>query len=89
MSINGFSSLEIIMGSTKYLSCALANDSGISHMLSTNYCYLIKLFGPKDSNKFTPLSKKLITISSNEYNSKKVSAIPVKKVINEIDLLLK
>ena len=42
------------MASTKFLKFAIANDSGVSHMLSTNECPLVKLFGPKDSDKFTP-----------------------------------
>ena len=29
-------------------------------MLSTNYCPLVKLFGPKDSDKFTPISPEII-----------------------------
>ena len=41
------------MATTKYLQLAISNDSGVSHMLSTGYCPLIKLFGPKDSTKFT------------------------------------
>jgi len=45
-----FSNIEIIMTSTKYLKFAIANDSGVSHMLSTNECPLVKLFGPKDSD---------------------------------------
>ena len=77
------------MGSTKFLNCAITNDSGISHMLSTKYCPLIKLFGPKDSNKFTPQNNSLIAISSNEYNSKDVGQIPVDRVISEINKVLR
>ena len=87
--IKEYSSIEIVMASTKFLSCALANDSGVSHMLSTNYCFLVKLFGPKDSNKFTPNNKYLKAISSNKYNSNEVSLISVDKVISEMVNLLK
>ena len=73
------------MGSTKFLTCALANDSGISHMLSTKYCPLIKLFGPKDSNKFTPEHFNLKSISSSQFNSSDVKVIPVEKVIKVIE----
>ena len=52
-SLDSFNNIEIIMASTKFLKFAISNDSGVSHMLSTNYCPLIKLFGPKDSVKFT------------------------------------
>ena len=87
--IKGYSNIEIVMGSTKFLNCAITNDSGISHMLSTKYCPLIKLFGPKDSNKFTPQNNSLIAISSNEYNSKDVGQIPVDRVISEINKVLR
>ena len=87
--IKGSSNIEIVMGSTKFLSCAIANDSGVSHMLSTNHCFLVKLFGPKNSKKFTPKSKFLKTISSKEYNSEDVSTIPLDRVILEINNLLK
>ena len=83
--LNSFSNIEIIMTSTKFLKFAISNDSGVSHMLSTNYCPLIKLFGPKDSKKFTPNLKNLITVSSSEVNSEKIEDISVKRVISAIE----
>lgn len=83
--IKEFSGPEVVMCCTKFLSCALTNDSGISHMLSTNYCPLIKLFGPKDSDKFTPVRNNIITISSKEFGSTNVSAIPIDYVIKKIN----
>ena len=78
-----FSNIEVSMASTKFLSCALANDSGISHILSTKYCPLIKLFGNKDPNKFTPLNEKLVTICANNFGSNDVSQIPSYFVIDK------
>ena len=72
------------MASTKFLSCALTNDSGVSHMLSTNLCPILKLFGPKDSNKFTPMSNKIHTISAKECGSNKIEEINPKIVINKM-----
>ena len=85
--INEFSGTEIVMATTKFLSCALTNDSGISHMLSTNYCPVVKLFGPKDANKFTPVSDKILTISSKEFGSKKLEDITIEHVIKKINEL--
>ena len=84
-SLDSFNNIEIIMASTKFLKFAISNDSGVSHMLSTNYCPLIKLFGPKDSKKFTPNLKNLITVSSSELNSEKIEDISVKRVITAIE----
>ena len=85
--LKNFHNIEIIMTSTKFLKFALSNDSGVSHMLSTNHCPLIKLFGPKDSKKFTPKMNKLITIGADEINSNKIEDIKVSKVLEVIDSL--
>ena len=85
---NKFSSFEIIMATTKYLSCALTNDSGISHILSTKHCPLIKLFGKKDPKKFTPIDKQIITISADEFNSNDICDINEKFVIDKIGKLV-
>ena len=83
-----FSGPEVVMATTKFLSCALTNDSGVSHMLSTNYCPIIKLFGPKDSDKFTLVSKSIHTISSKEYGSNNIEEIQTETVINKMNNLL-
>ena len=84
-SLDSFNNIEIIMASTKFLKFAISNDSGVSHMLSTNYCPLLKLFGPKDSVKFTPKLKNLITVSSSELNSDKIEDISISRVIKAIE----
>ena len=86
--ITGYQNIEIIMATTKYLKLAISNDSGVSHMLSTGYCPLIKLFGPKDSKKFTPENPNILSISSSDFNSKNINNIPVSRVIEEIDKVL-
>ena len=83
-----FSGPEVVMATTKFLSCALTNDSGVSHMLSTNYCPIIKLFGPKDSDKFTLVSKSIHIISSKEYGSNNIEEIQTEIVINKMNNLL-
>ena len=86
--ITRYQNIEIIMATTKYLQLAISNDSGVSHMLSTGYCPLIKLFGPKDSAKFTPENPNLFSISSSDFNSKNINKIPVSRVINEMEKVL-
>ena len=87
--IDNFSGAEIVMASTKFLSCVLTNDSGTSHMLSTNYCPVFKLFGPKNPNKFTPNKNNLYTISSQEFDSFNIEDIEQGYVINKIKNFLK
>ena len=86
--IKDFSGPEIVMASTKFLICSLSNDSGVSHMLSTNYCSLLKLFGQRNPEKFTPRSSIIKTISSKEYGSNDINSIPVKYVIETIEKLI-
>ena len=86
--ITGYQNIEIIIATTKYLQLAISNDSGVSHMLSAGYCPLIKLFGPKDSRKFTPENQNLFSISSSNFNSKNINKIPVSRVIEEIEKVL-
>ncbi|MFL2510315.1 MAG: glycosyltransferase family 9 protein [Alphaproteobacteria bacterium] len=87
--ISNFSNIETIIASTKYLKFALCNDSGVSHMLSTSYCPLIKLFGPKESLKFTPSNINIHTISASIFNNNnKIDSIPVEYVIDTINKLL-
>ena len=67
------------------LTCALANDSGAGHMLSTNYCPLVKLFSRHDIHKFTPATNKLTAVSAQEFGSTKISAISTDYVIKKIE----
>ena len=86
--IFGFSGPEIVMASTKYLKCALTNDSGISHMLSTNQCPIIKLFGPKNANKFSPKNNKIINISSTDFGNNDIKSIKKEYVINKMQKII-
>jgi ADP-heptose:LPS heptosyltransferase len=83
--IQDFSGYEVVIGSTNFLTCALANDSGAGHMLSTNYCPLIKLFAYHDISKFTPDSNKIKAVSAKEFGSTNMSAISTDYVIKKIE----
>ena len=76
------------MACTNYMKCSLSNDSGVSHMLSTNMSPLIKLFGEKNPIKFTPPNTLIKTISAKSFNSNDINNIPVDYVINKIKDLL-
>ncbi len=83
--IKDFSGYEVVIASTNFLTCALTNDSGAGHMLSTNYCPLIKLFGHKDSDKFTQVANNIAAISAKEFGSTDISAISTDYVINKME----
>tara|TARA_Y100000590_G_C15689471_1_gene1002892 strand:+ start:711 stop:1706 length:996 start_codon:yes stop_codon:yes gene_type:complete len=86
--IINFSGPEVVIASTKFLSCALSNDSGVSHMLSTNLCPLVKLFGPKNPYKFTPKNYNIHTISSQSFGNDNINLIKSELVIKKINEIL-
>ena len=57
-------------------------------MLSTNYCPLIKLFGHKDSDKFTRVTNNITAISAKEFGSTDISAISTDYVIKKIEEII-
>ena len=84
-----FNSPQVVMASTSFLKCAVSNDSGTSHMLSTNLCPLIKLFGPKNSIKFTPdYLNKIMNIKANQFGDNKINNIPVDYVIAQSEKII-
>lgn len=77
-SFEDISNVEKIMSSTEYLEFAVSNDSGISHMLSTEKCILFKIFNDKDPIKFTKYSSNILTISP--LNKRSIDTIEVSEV---------
>jgi ADP-heptose:LPS heptosyltransferase len=87
--VKNFSSLETVIASTKFLDCAIANDSGVSQMLSTNLCSLIKICGPTSAVKFINDDySKIDFISSHSFGGENVNLIPIEAVINKIEQVL-
>ena len=84
-----FNGPQVVMASTNFLKCVVSNDSGTSHMLSTNLCPLIKLFGPKNSLKFTPNNLNNITsIRADKFGNDDVNNIPIDYVIKQSEKVI-
>ena len=84
-----FNGPQVVMASTNFLKCVVSNDSGTSHMLSTNLCPLIKLFGPKNSLKFTPNNLNNITsIRADKFGNDDVNNIPIDYVIEQSEKVI-
>ena len=67
----------------KRLDFAISIDNGVMHMLSLAKVPMISLFGPTDSEKFAPKYENSIVLDSKKlYNTKNVSSITVKDVLN-------
>ena len=67
----------------KRLDFVVSIDNGVMHMLSLAKVPMISLFGPTDSKKFAPEYKNSIVLDSKKlYNTKNVSSITIKDVLN-------
>lgn len=86
---NELSGIQVVMGSTKFLDCVITNDSGTSHMLSTNLCHVIKLFGKSNGKKFTPkYLDKIHSISANSSASEDINSISLEQVIKKVESII-
>ena len=74
--------VHCIMACTKFMSFAISNDSGVSHILSTGDCNLFKLFNNKIPSKFTKNYNNIHYIEPKLKND--ISSIEVDEVYNFI-----
>ncbi len=64
------------------LELAISIDNGVMHMLSLSNVPLISIFGPTDSEKFSPKYKNSISLDSKKlYNTNNISEITVEDVL--------
>ena len=78
-----FSSSALVTCLGKRLDYVVSIDNGVMHMLSLSKVPMIVLFGPTDSGKFAPDYKNSIVLDSKKlHNTKNVSSITVKDVLN-------
>ena len=76
-----FDSPALVSCLRKRLDFAISIDNGIRHMLALSKVPMIILFGPTDSEKFSPEYKEAVVLDSKRlYNTKNVSAITVEDV---------
>ncbi len=71
-----------------YLSVAVANDSGSGHMFAAGDAPLVTLFGPTSAEKFAPLATKSVVVTSQQFGSDEMDAIPVEAVMDAIERLI-
>jgi ADP-heptose:LPS heptosyltransferase len=70
------------------LAAAVANDSGVGHILAAGGAPLVSLFGPTSPDKFAPCAAVSTIITAQEFGSEAMDAIPVAVVAAALDRLL-
>jgi ADP-heptose:LPS heptosyltransferase len=70
------------------LNLAVANDSGVGHMLAAADCPLISLFGPTAPKKLAPRVSRGMIIKAQDFGSAHMKDIPLETVERGIENML-
>lgn len=84
----GLRMLELDVAIGRRLAVAVANDSGIGHVLAAIGTPLVSLFGPTDARRWAPLASQGQILRAQDFGGEAMVAIPVEAVIGAVDRLL-
>jgi ADP-heptose:LPS heptosyltransferase len=84
----GIGPLELAIALGRKLTAAVANDSGIGHLLAAIGTPLVSLFGPSDARRWAPFGPNCIAVRAQDFGGTAMQAIPVDAVGNALDRLL-
>ena len=80
--------LELAMAIGRRLAAAVANDSGIGHLLGILGAPLVSLFGPTDPARWRPYASAGIVIRAQDIGGEAMEAIPVDLVFAAVSQLI-
>lgn len=80
--------IEHTLAVASLLDVAVANDSGVGHMLAAMDCPLVSLFGPTSPEKLAPRVSRGKVIAAQSFGSQDMRAIPWTEVDQAVDSLL-
>jgi ADP-heptose:LPS heptosyltransferase len=81
----GLARLEFAVALCHRLSAAVANDSGIGHLLGAIRTPLVTLFGPTDAARWAPFTIASVIVRAQEFGGDTMEAIPVEPVLRALD----
>jgi ADP-heptose:LPS heptosyltransferase len=81
----GVGRLEFAIALCHRLAAAVANDSGIGHLLGAVGTPLVTLFGPTDAARWAPFTSRGIVVRAQEFGGKTMDAIPVEAVLRAVE----
>lgn len=80
--------LEHTLAVASLLDVAVANDSGVGHMLAAVDCPLVSLFGPTSPAKLAPRVSDGRVVTAQMFGSSDMHAIPWQEVDRSVDAML-
>jgi ADP-heptose:LPS heptosyltransferase len=80
----GMVRLELAIALCHRLSAAVANDSGIGHVMGAVGTPLVTLFGPTDAARWAPFTSAGIIVRAQEFGGEAMDAIPVDAVLRAV-----
>jgi ADP-heptose:LPS heptosyltransferase len=81
----GIVRLDFAVALCHRLEAAVANDSGIGHLIGTAGTPLVTLFGPTDAERWAPFTERGVIVRAQEFGGEAMSAIPVEAVLRAVD----
>ena len=84
----GIGELEFAIALAQRLTAAVANDSGIGHLLGTVGTPLVSLFGPTNAARFSPLAVRGIVLRARDFGGTRMDAIPLEPVKRAVERLI-
>jgi ADP-heptose:LPS heptosyltransferase len=87
---SGVHPLELALAIGERLAAAVANDSGIGHLLGAVNTPLVSLFGPTDPARWAPFTARNIVVRAQDFaGATAMEAIPVDAVFGAVEDLLR
>ena len=80
--------LELAMAIGRRLAVAVANDSGIGHLLGALGTPLVSLFGPSDPERWHPIGSARLVVRAQAFGGATMDAIPVEAAFGAVNSLL-
>jgi ADP-heptose:LPS heptosyltransferase len=80
--------LELAIAIGRRLAAAVADDSGIGHLLALVGTPLVSLFGPTDADRRRPFTSRGVVVSAQDLGGTTMEAIPVEPVFAAVEALI-
>jgi ADP-heptose:LPS heptosyltransferase len=84
----GFTRLQRAVALCRRLAAAVANDSGVGHLLGAIGTPLVSLFGPSDAARWAPFTACGVVVRAQDFGGSGMDAIPVDAAMRAIEQVL-